>query len=147
MVHHMLLCTVHSHFQLVRAILAAPTISPSFVCLCVLCGCVGVWPCLQEFMDDGCCEIQWRPKWKSNCSANVCIWVKIGLVLRARAWIHTFYLYTNGSFHRTFNWTYCEHMEKHNNVNIYTCTVSLPYTHLHMLTYTHMQLSRPPGVL
>lgn len=68
-----------SPFPLVKSILAVPTMS--FVCVTVLCGCV--WPCLQEFMDDGCCEIQWKPKWKSNCSVNVCIWTKIG-------WVHEY---------------------------------------------------------
>lgn len=77
------MCTVLSLFQLVTTILAALTMG---FALCVVCG--SVWPCLQEFMDDGCCEIQWKPKWKSNCSVNVCICAKIGLALRAWAWIH-----------------------------------------------------------
>lgn len=131
-------------FQLVKSILAVPTISPSFVCLPVLCGCV--WPCLQEFMDDGCCEIQWKPKWKSNCSVNVCIWAKIGLV---HEYIATFYLHTNGFFHRACNWTYCAHMEKHNNVNTCVCTVSISsctLAHAHLHTYTAQQTSRCPSL-
>ncbi len=35
-------CCLFSIFQLVGAILTALTIDPGFVCLCVLCGCVGV---------------------------------------------------------------------------------------------------------
>lgn len=132
-----------SLFQLVKAILAVPTISPSFVCLPLLCGCV--WPCLQDFMDDGCCEIQWKTKWKGNCSVNVYIWAKIGSV---HEYIAAFYLHTNRFFHWAFNWTYCAHMENHNNVNIYICTVSHSYTLWSILTYTHkaQQTSRCPAL-
>lgn len=42
MYDHML-CTVLFLIQLVRAILAAPTISPSFLCLCVCVLALGVY--------------------------------------------------------------------------------------------------------
>lgn len=87
-----------------------------------VCGCVcglafnSLW-----MMDDGCCEIQWEPKWKSNSSVDVCIQAKSAQVLRVRAWIHAFYLHTrllsqNTQLHVV--WTHgktwwCKHTHTH----------------------------------
>lgn len=60
-----------------------------------LCFCGWVQLCRQEFMDDGCCEIQWKSKWKRNCSMSACTWAKIFLLCG------------------------------YGNINVNTCTISL----------------------
>lgn len=62
---YFVLYSTFSLFRLVRPILAAPTMSPSFriyVCVVCECGCVALPSGVFWMMDDGCCEIQWKPK-------------------------------------------------------------------------------------